>query len=87
MVNEHNEACLKEHLQLMRNELAHTKEEILILDLKKLQVGEEKYHKSLTLKQHFFEPDKNHNHEGPHIIIKQKSVEYKKNMCLLTIYQ
>ena len=73
--DEHDEACMKEHFQLMRNELAHTKEEILDL---KLQVGQKQYHKSLTLKQHLLESDENHNHEGPHVIIKRKSVEYKK---------
>ena len=70
--DEHDEACMKEHFQLMRNELAHTKEEIVDL---KLQVGERMYHK---LKQHVRQSDETHDHEGPQVIIKQRSVEYRK---------
>ena len=73
--DEHDEACMKEHFQLMRNELAHTKEELVDL---KLQVEEKTYHRSLSLKQHALQSDESHDHEGPQVFIKRRSVEYRK---------
>ena len=40
---EHDDTCMKEHFQLMRNELVKTKEELIDL---KLQVGEGRFYKS-----------------------------------------
>lgn len=45
---EHDDACMKEHFQLMRDELVKAKEELVDL---KLQVGEGKFYKSWEEKQ------------------------------------
>ena len=77
--DEHDEVCMKEHFQMMRNELAYTKEEILDL---KLQIGERNYHESLAVKRNSFQSDKNQEHEdSTHVVITRKSarVEYRKN--------
>ena len=69
--NEHDEACMKDHFQLMRNELAHTKEEILDL---KLQIGEKDYRESFSVK---------HNQEcedSAQVVITRNSVKYTRKL-------
>ena len=72
--DEHDEACMKEHFQLMRNELAHTKEELVDL---KLKVGESDYYASWALKHKMLQGDENSASEAQ-VIIKKEHVEYKK---------
>lgn len=73
--DEHDEVFMKEHFQLMRNELANTKEELQDL---KLQVGDKEYYKSWATRHRFLQPAKNEAHEEAQVVIKQEHVEYKK---------
>lgn len=75
--DEHEESCMKEHFQLMRNELAQTKEELLDL---KLHVGDGEYYKSWAIKHKFLQPDKKLE---PRVIIKDEHVEYKAEKVAL----
>ena len=89
--DEHDDACMKEHFHLMRNELAQTKEELQDL---KLRVGDKEYYKTWEAKQPYknqvdkasqvvikkenVQPDKNRVDEGSQVVIKKEHVEYKK---------
>ena len=70
--DEHDEACMKEHFQLMRNELAHTKEELVDL---KLQVGDrEYYNKSWAIHHNFLQSKKPQHVEQQHAPVKENHI-------------
>ena len=72
--DEHDEACMKEHFQLMRNELAHTKEELVDL---KLQVDDrEYYNKSWAVQHNFLQSKKPQHVEGrkQHVLVEENHI-------------
>ena len=77
--DEHDEACMKEHFHLMRNELAHTTEELVDL---KLKVGEREYYASWALKHKLLQGNENDINEDQ-VIIKKEHVEYKKEHAVV----
>ena len=75
--DEHDDACMKEHFHLMRNELAQTKEELQDL---KLRVGDKEYYKAWGANHGRLQPYKNEVDEGSQVVIKKEHVEYKKEV-------
>ena len=70
--DEHDDACMKEHFQLMRNELSHAKEELVDL---KLQVGDKEcYNESWTIQHNFLQ-----SKESQHVEHKKQHVPVEEN--------